>query len=44
MVDPNHPYTLHRSYTGVGCALCGKSAADHSQEFWLVDGKQVKPE
>lgn len=43
MVDANHPYTLHHTYTGKGCAHCGKEAAEHSQEFWLVDGKQVQP-
>jgi len=44
MIDPNHPYTLHQSYTGKGCALCGKSSDEHQQEFWMVDGKQVGPD
>lgn len=44
MIDPNHPYTLHHTYTGKGCALCGKSAEQHPQEFWLVNGKQVDPQ
>lgn len=44
MIDPNHPYTLHHTYTGKGCAHCGKAASEHQQEFWLVNGKQVSPQ
>lgn len=44
MVDPNHLYTLHHTYTGDGCALCGKTATEHQQELWMVNGKQVRPD
>ena len=41
--DPLHPYTIHRTYTGPGCAHCGKTCDVHPQTSWLVDGKQVEP-
>jgi hypothetical protein len=43
MVNAHHLYSLHHTYTGKGCALCGKSAEEHQQDFWMVDGKQVSP-
>ena len=43
MIDPNHLYTLHHTYTGKGCAMCGKDETEHQRESWMVDGKQVNP-
>lgn len=42
MIDANHLYTLHHTYTGTGCAHCGKSAAEHSSEAWMVNGNKVE--
>ncbi len=28
----NHQYTTHPTYTGVGCAHCGKSEQEHVKE------------
>jgi hypothetical protein len=40
MIDPNHLYTLHQTYTGTDCALCGKPATEHPLEYWMINGKQ----
>lgn len=40
MIDANHPYTLHDTYTGAGCALCGKPESEHTQDYILVNGKK----
>lgn len=35
----NHPYTLHRTYTGEGCAMCGRSQEEHDPAHGkFVDG------
>jgi hypothetical protein len=38
VIDPNHLFTLHRTYTGKGCAMCGQAPVDHTSDDWLVDG------
>lgn len=44
MIDPNHLFTLHHTYTGSGCALCGKGPESHSPDQWSIDGvKQAPP-
>ena len=31
--DPkNHPYTIHSTYKGPGCAICGKEKELHGQQ------------
>lgn len=30
----NHPYVGHHTYTGVGCAQCGRLEEEHHEEFW----------
>ena len=37
-----HLYTLHHTYTGQGCAICGKEAQDHQLDLWLVNGEKVE--
>lgn len=27
----NHQYTVHPSYSGTGCAICGKSEEEHTK-------------
>jgi hypothetical protein len=44
MRDPNHVYTLHHTYTGPGCAHCGKPLEEHASKDQLVNGKEVKSE
>ena len=38
-----HLYTQHHTYTGAGCAHCGKDASQHPSEAWLVNGAKVEP-
>lgn len=40
----NHPGTIHHTYTGNGCAVCGKVMKDHSQENIVVNGEKIKKE
>jgi hypothetical protein len=35
-----HLYTLHRTYTGAGCAMCGAGPVNHPPDTWLVDGEK----
>jgi hypothetical protein len=41
MIDPNHVYTVHDTYTGTGCAMCGLAPCEHTSFDWLINGKQV---
>jgi hypothetical protein len=43
MIDPNHLFTLHHTYTGLGCAICGRGPEAHSAEQWLVNGEKKEP-
>jgi hypothetical protein len=44
VIDPNHLFTLHRTYTGKGCAMCGQAPVDHTSDDWLVDGVKTPVE
>lgn len=44
MIDPKHLYTLHNTYTGFGCAICGHDATNHPTEAWFHNGNKVEPE
>lgn len=37
-----HAYTLHHTYTGRGCAMCGLNAETHKADHWLVDGERIR--
>ena len=42
-----HPYTLHQTYTGHGCAHCGEfydSPLHEAVDYWLVEGVKVPKE
>jgi len=39
-----HLYTLHHTYTGAGCALCGRTAEEHPPDVWMVDGERQEQE
>lgn len=41
--DLNHAFTLHRTYTGRGCAHCGKGPVDHPSTHWMVEGNKFDP-
>jgi hypothetical protein len=43
MIDVNHLFTLHRTYTGLGCAICGKGPESHPPDLWLVNGEKKEP-
>jgi len=46
MIRP-HPYTLHKTYTGPGCAMCGKfydTEMHESFAHWSVDGQIIPQE
>lgn len=45
MMGP-HSYTLHQTYTGHGCAMCGQFYDDprHDGLDWLVEGVRVPQE
>lgn len=34
------PYCTAHTYTGVGCAHCGRLEEEHSAEFWSCSSKQ----
>jgi hypothetical protein len=36
-----HPFTLHHTYTGEGCAMCGKQADAHKADYRLIDGERL---
>lgn len=36
----NHRYTTHATYTGPGCAICGRPPADHQQQPQTPDAKE----
>lgn len=38
MIDPKHLFTVHATYTGEGCAVCGRAPVDHESLDWLVAG------
>jgi hypothetical protein len=42
----SHCYTLHQSYTGHGCAMCGEFYDDprHDGLDWVVEGVRVPQE
>jgi hypothetical protein len=44
MVSADHLYTEHHTYTGKGCAHCGKTEAEHQSKGRLVNGKEEKPD
>ena len=38
----NHPYTLHKTYTGEGCAMCGRVQEEHNPALGkLVNGEKI---
>lgn len=39
-VDPAHLFTVHHTYTGAGCAMCGRAPVDHESYDWLVEGER----
>ena len=40
----NHPYTLHKTYTGEGCAMCGRVQEEHNPALGkLVNGEKKNP-
>jgi hypothetical protein len=43
VIDPNHAFTLHFTYTGAGCAHCGKDGDAHQQQYWMKNGVKVTP-
>jgi hypothetical protein len=44
MIDPNHLFTVHHTYTGLGCAVCGLAPCEHPSFDWLVEGeKRIDP-
>jgi hypothetical protein len=36
---PAHPFTQHSTYTGLGCAICAKSAESHQSDKDTPNGK-----
>lgn len=39
-----HAFTLHKTYTGPGCAMCGQfydAQAHDGFDYWLVDGERI---
>lgn len=36
MIDPQHPYTTHPTYTGQGCAMCGKNEYSHQHQPGMI--------
>jgi hypothetical protein len=39
-----HLYTIHATYTGEGCAMCGKDPhPDHALDFWFFNGEKIVP-
>jgi hypothetical protein len=44
MID-NHSYTLHHTYTGEGCAMCGRFQEEHDPAHGkMVNGEKVPAE
>ena len=41
MADLNHLFTVHVTYTGKGCAMCGLAPVDHTSDDWMVNGERV---
>jgi hypothetical protein len=41
MIDPKHLFTVHNSYTGKGCALCGLAPVDHDLLDWMINGERI---
>lgn len=43
MIRAPHLFTLHKTYTGPGCAICGQfyDAEWHDPGVWLVNGEKV---
>lgn len=46
LAGQEHLYTLHHTYTGQGCAHCGKEAdsPEHTPGVWMVDGEKKEQE
>lgn len=36
-----HLYTLHSTYLGIGCAICGLMLEKHQVDEYQQDGKKV---
>ena len=41
MTDPKHLFTVHHTFTGKGCAICGLAPVDHESYDWMVEGERV---
>lgn len=41
MTDPKHLFTVHHTYAGNGCAMCGLAPVDHESYDWMVNGERV---
>lgn len=40
MIDPNHLFTVHHTYTGKGCAMCGLAPCEHTSLDWMIEGEK----